>query len=661
MARIEFPIASFDGELFKREGVLYQYQGTPPNGFWAANTQNILIDAFVDSAGDVMSGDLTISNLAGTGNAGVGVDSTGKLIRTDPSSNLVSPFVNITGDTVSGTIHFENSLGNITLSLYHQSGVGSFKGDLTSGDFDVNTPSTASASGGGIVGGGVYAKRSDSNSFGVFTGYNVTGDNTSTIYGDGGAEFGTGNISLTAAGSVKATAFSAEGQYQSASGIRSTVKDEDGAIGQLVLGDGTVAIGGTLAAYPGAGTPNILLSSDGSVICENLACTDAAFSGNITISRGAASDNILTGQQNGLTKVSISAGGDSTFNDVTLNDISGQSGSFTSSLTAGAVTLSDTGIAISGANSDVIELDNTGRGTFAGDVHLSGTLFAGDISVSGAISASSFGAISGTTAQFSGQISADDALLHGDLAAGDLDVLSIAATDITASGNLSVTGSGLFSDQKISFSTDGSIVTHSGGAGLELGTTGSGPDISMLKGFAGSTGASTGTERFSFTGDGAVSLASGSCNISTSGDVQNVNNSYGAISDRKFKEDITPAKSQWDDIKAVKLVNYSFKPELGWGTGRKLGVVSQDLRQVCPALVDVKKEYKEVTTPVFDDQGMPVVDEEGSQLYETITQATGSKTESVKYSVLYLKAIGALQEAMERIESLESTIKSLKG
>ena len=659
MARIEFPIASSDGELFQHEGVLYQYQGTPPAGFWAANTQNILIDAFVDSAGDVMSGDLTISNLAGTGNAGVGVDSTGKLIRTDPSSNLVSPFVNTTGDTVSGTIHFENSLGNITLSLYHQSGAGLFKGDITSGDFDLDAPSTAS--GGGIVGGALYAKRSDSNSFGVFTGFSVSGDNTSSIYGDGGAEFGTGNISLTAAGNVKAKAFSAEGQYLSASGIRTTVKDESGAIGQLVLGDGTVAIGGTLAAFPGAGTPNILLSSDGSIISGSLACTDATLSGNITISRGAASDKILTGQQNGLTKVSISAGGDATFNDVTLNDISGQSGSFTSSLTAGAVTLSDTGIAISGANSDVIELDNTGRGTFSGDVQLSGTLFAGDISVSGAISASSFGAISGTTAQFSGQISADDALLNGDLAAGDLDVLSIAATDVTASGNLVTTGSGLFADQKISFSTDGSIVTHSSGAGLELGTTGSGPDITMLKGFAGSTGASTGTERFSFTGDGAVSLASGSCNISTSGDVQNVNNSYGAISDRKFKEDITPAKSQWDDIKAVKLVNYSFKPELGWGTGRKLGVVSQDLRRVCPALVDVKQDYKEVTAPVFDDQGMPVVDEEGSQLYETITQATGSKTESVKYSVLYLKAIGALQEAMERIESLESTIKSLKG
>ena len=45
MASIQFPEATVDGELFQHEGVLYQYQGTPPAGFWAANTQNIVLDA----------------------------------------------------------------------------------------------------------------------------------------------------------------------------------------------------------------------------------------------------------------------------------------------------------------------------------------------------------------------------------------------------------------------------------------------------------------------------------------------------------------------------------------------------------------------------------------------------------------------------------------
>ena len=37
------------------------------------------------------------------------------------------------------------------------------------------------------------------------------------------------------------------------------------------------------------------------------------------------------------------------------------------------------------------------------------------------------------------------------------------------------------------------------------------------------------------------------------------------------------------------------------------------------------------------------------------------KVKSVKYSVLYMKAIKALQEAMTRIETLEAEVTALKG
>ena len=39
----------------------------------------------------------------------------------------------------------------------------------------------------------------------------------------------------------------------------------------------------------------------------------------------------------------------------------------------------------------------------------------------------------------------------------------------------------------------------------------------------------------------------------------------------------------------------------------------------------------------------------------------GEKVKSVKYSVLYMKAIKALQEAMERIEALETKVSDLEG
>ena len=39
----------------------------------------------------------------------------------------------------------------------------------------------------------------------------------------------------------------------------------------------------------------------------------------------------------------------------------------------------------------------------------------------------------------------------------------------------------------------------------------------------------------------------------------------------------------------------------------------------------------------------------------------GTTTKTVKYSILYMKAVKALQEAMTRIETLEADVKTLKG
>jgi hypothetical protein len=41
---------------------------------------------------------------------------------------------------------------------------------------------------------------------------------------------------------------------------------------------------------------------------------------------------------------------------------------------------------------------------------------------------------------------------------------------------------------------------------------------------------------------------------------------------------------------------------------------------------------------------------------ESIDEETGESTKSVNYSVLYMKAVKALQEAMERIEVLEQRL-----
>jgi hypothetical protein len=125
--------------------------------------------------------------------------------------------------------------------------------------------------------------------------------------------------------------------------------------------------------------------------------------------------------------------------------------------------------------------------------------------------------------------------------------------------------------------------------------------------------------------------------VYTNGNVVNTNGSYTAISDAKLKENIVDASSQWDDIKAIQIRNWNFKEETGHETHRQIGPIAQELEQVCPGLV--------FETPDRDAEG----------------NETGEVTKGVNQSVLYMKAVKALQEAMERIETLEAKVAALEG
>ena len=129
----------------------------------------------------------------------------------------------------------------------------------------------------------------------------------------------------------------------------------------------------------------------------------------------------------------------------------------------------------------------------------------------------------------------------------------------------------------------------------------------------------------------------GELRVKGDGDCENTNNRYGGTSDSKLKENIVDASSQWDDIKAVRVRNYNFKAETNYPTHTQIGVVAQELETVCPGLVQDN----------IDE------DSEGNDL--------GTRTKSVAYSVLYMKAVKALQEAMTRIETLEAKVAALEA
>jgi hypothetical protein len=138
------------------------------------------------------------------------------------------------------------------------------------------------------------------------------------------------------------------------------------------------------------------------------------------------------------------------------------------------------------------------------------------------------------------------------------------------------------------------------------------------------------------------SSGAGRLQILNNGNVINQNNSYGSTSDVKLKEQITDASSQWEDIKALKIRKYKMKEEVSakgdsddlW----RLGVVAQEL--------ETAKMNGLVQENTDRDEDM---------------KDLGTTTKSVKYSVLYMKAVKALQEAMARIETLEAKVIALEN
>jgi hypothetical protein len=117
------------------------------------------------------------------------------------------------------------------------------------------------------------------------------------------------------------------------------------------------------------------------------------------------------------------------------------------------------------------------------------------------------------------------------------------------------------------------------------------------------------------------------------GNVLNTNNSYGALSDIKLKENIVDATPKLEKLNQIRVVNYNFIGD----EQKQLGVIAQELETVFPSMVDET----------------PDRDAEGNDL--------GTTTKSVKYSVFVPMLIKAIQEQQALITQLQADVAALKG
>ena len=113
-----------------------------------------------------------------------------------------------------------------------------------------------------------------------------------------------------------------------------------------------------------------------------------------------------------------------------------------------------------------------------------------------------------------------------------------------------------------------------------------------------------------------------------SGNVQNTNNSYGALSDAKLKENVTDTTPKLEKLNQVRVVNFNM---IGDST-KQIGVIAQELETVFPSMVEQSTDR----------------DAEGNDL--------GTTTKSVKYSVFVPMLIKSMQEQQAIIESLKARL-----
>jgi hypothetical protein len=154
--------------------------------------------------------------------------------------------------------------------------------------------------------------------------------------------------------------------------------------------------------------------------------------------------------------------------------------------------------------------------------------------------------------------------------------------------------------------------------------------------------------------------------ILSDGDFRSHDNSYGSTSDERIKQNIVDANSQWEDVKGFRIRNYKKKDDVRqYGEDKSkvhIGVIAQELETVSPGLI---KEQEPSKGDILSSSEFGELYEKGDDIPEDKEvgdiKKISANVKSVNYSVLYMKAIKALQEAMTRIEELEIRIQTLEN
>lgn len=216
---------------------------------------------------------------------------------------------------------------------------------------------------------------------------------------------------------------------------------------------------------------------------------------------------------------------------------------------------------------------------------------------------------------------------------------------------------GLVLNNSSSTAGDGNFLEYytAVGTAFQIGMREQGPNLKLFK------SNSNGYAFFRCTFNTTVVME-----IRPNGDFANLAGAFGTISDARTKKEVEDAPSQWQDVKAMQLVNFEFAPD--------------ELRR-CKHIAEAK--YNQITDENEKAKIKVKIDEMDKQIKEGQTHQTEGKrlgfiaqqleesgmaglvkenrcgVKRVKQSVLLMKCCVAIQEAMKRVEELEKLVAAI--
>jgi hypothetical protein len=129
--------------------------------------------------------------------------------------------------------------------------------------------------------------------------------------------------------------------------------------------------------------------------------------------------------------------------------------------------------------------------------------------------------------------------------------------------------------------------------------------------------------------------------VRSNGGIENYQANDVNLSDERTKKDITLLDSYWNKFKAIEVVKFKYKDQTH--DDFNIGLIAQQVEEIAPEFVDTDGW----------DNGKPKI--EGQE--ETVS--TEEPMKSIYTADLYHATIKVLQEAMAKIETLETTINAL--